>query len=135
MNLCGKCSNMRRCTVKTKFCGKLRKMTNCAIPHPPHLNIAPKFIKPCNAFIIINLILFCSSEVEGSVTLYYPLTCGMSVHVSVESINQVADKVSRIVRPSAMKKTIVHDSLNQPSNSLTCGLCYYHALPNFSAFL
>ena len=29
---------MRKCAVDTK---KLRKMTYCAIPHPPHLNVAP----------------------------------------------------------------------------------------------
>ena len=37
---------MQKCAVNTKLCGKLRKMTNCAIPHPPHLNVA--YVRPEN---------------------------------------------------------------------------------------
>ena len=36
--LCGK---SLKCAVNTKLCRKLRKMTNCAIPYTPHLNVAP----------------------------------------------------------------------------------------------
>ena len=32
---------MQKCAVSTKLCEKLRKMSSCAIPHPPHLNVAP----------------------------------------------------------------------------------------------
>ena len=34
---------MQQCAVNTKLCGKLRKMRNWAIPHPPHRNVAPEY--------------------------------------------------------------------------------------------
>lgn len=40
---------MRKCAVNTKLCEKLRKMKNCAIPHPPHLNIAPDIDYMCDS--------------------------------------------------------------------------------------
>ena len=42
--LCEKCYNnftMRKCAWNAKLCIKLQKMINCAIPHPPRLNVAP----------------------------------------------------------------------------------------------